>query len=198
MTNIDFEIRKFPYPPFFFTDLRKIPDIEKTIKNLPKNSHIIIREYNLDKNSREVFAKKVSALARARSLKIIVGKDFELARKIKADGIHFSDFDNLPIQFFKQKSFPKKFIFSFASHSYKSFLKAQKTKADLIFISPIFATTSHLNSPSFGINNLRKIVAKNKKPNQIIAALGGVKSDNIKILRKLKIISFGAIDLFNK
>lgn len=198
MTNIDFEIKKFPYPPFLFTDLSKIFDIEKTIKNLPKKSYIIIREYDLEKNSREIFAKKIIQIARPKGLKILVGKDFELAQKIKADGIHFSDFDDLPIQFFKKKSFPKKFVFSFASHSYKSFLKAQKTKPDLIFISPIFPTTSHSNSKSFGLNNLRKIVAKNKKPNQIIAALGGVKYDNIRGLRKIKIGSFGAIDLFNK
>ena len=57
--KILFEIKKFSGAPIFFTDRKKISDFEKTIKNLPKNSIIIIREYDLDKNLREDFAKKI-------------------------------------------------------------------------------------------------------------------------------------------
>lgn len=193
--NINFEIRKFSSPPFFFTDSSKISDYERIIKNLAKNSTIIIREYDLDKNSRLDFAKRISFLARNKGLKILVGKDFELARKIKADGVHFSDFDRLPIQFFKKKTFAKNFIFSFAAHSEKSIIKFGKFNFDFIFLSPIFPTTSHKDSPTLGLKNLRKIVTKNKSKS-LICALGGVNYNNIRQLRKNKISSFGAIDFF--
>jgi thiamine monophosphate synthase len=201
--KILFEIKKFRAPPVFFTDRKKISDFEKIIKILPKNSTIIIREYDLDKKKREDFARNIvnfSHANRAKNLKIIVGKDFALARKIKADGVHFSDFDKLPQIFLKKKSFPKKFIFSFACHNFKSTLKALKLRPDMIFISPIFSTTSHLETKIIGLKNLRKISLINKKQDYFpmrFYALGGINSDNIKSVRKTKISSFGAINLFN-
>ena len=194
-----FEIKKFVAPPVFFTDRKKVLDFEQTIKNLPKNSMIIIREYDLDKKNREEFAQKIISLARDRDLKTLVGKDFDLAKKIKADGIHFSDFDKLPLQFFKKKSFPKKFIFSCACHSEKSFLKLRKLKMDMIFLAPIFPTTSHTGAKDFGLKNLAKITVKNRASDYFFSelyALGGINSTNITSVRKLGISGFGAIDLF--
>lgn len=176
-------------------------DFEKVIKSLPKNSTIIIREYDLDEASREEFAKKIIALARPKKLKILVGKSFALAKKIKADGVHFSDFDKLPLNFLKKKSFPKKFIFSLACHSAKSVLNSAKSKPDMIFLSPIFSTTSHADVKALGLKNLAKTAFKNRNHNYLlppIFALGGINLNNIKSVRKLGISGFGAIDLFLK
>lgn len=201
--KILFEINKFPCPPVFLTDRKKILDFEKIIKSLPKNSTIIIREYDLDKKSREEFASNIIKLARPRALKILIGKDILLAKKLKADGIHFSDLDKLPLQFLMKKSFPKNFIFSFSCHSIPSVLKTQKLKPDMIFISPIFPTTSHDFSrgetKEFGLKNLAKIAFKTKNCGYFsprIFALGGINSQNIKSVRKLAIAGFAAIDLF--
>jgi thiamine monophosphate synthase len=196
-----FEIKKFKNDAVFFTDRGKVLDFEKAINNLPKNSKIIIREYDLDKKNREIFAKKIADLAQAKGIKILVGKDFELAKKINADGIHFSDKDRLPLQFFKKKSFKKNFIFSLSCHGEKSFLRFQKIKPNIIFLSPIFSSTSHLKASNLGLINLAKIIVKNKKhnyPATAIFALGGINLRNIKSLIKLDISGFGAIDLFTK
>ncbi len=183
-----------------FTDRKKISNFEKVIKNLPKNSAIIIREYDLAKKDRKDFAKKISTLARVRNdLKILVGKDFALAKEIKADGIHFSDFDKLPLQFFKKNSFPKNFIFSFSCHNLRSLFKSIKLRADMIFISPIFPSSSHIDAKNLGIMNLAKIAVQNKKQNYLFGnlyALGGIKKENLKMLKKLPIKGFGAIDYF--
>ena len=166
---------------------------------MPKNSAIIIREYDLEEKNREIFAKKIVALARPLGLKILVGKDLSLAKKIKADGVHFSDFDKLPLQFFQQKNFPEKFIFSFSCHNLKSALKAQKSGFDIIFISPIFPTTSHLNTKNMGLKNLSKISLKTKSTpycESSFYALGGINSQNLSSIRKLNLAGFGAISLF--
>ena len=47
---VKFEINKFNNKPILFTDLDKIVNIDKIIKILPKNSTIIVREYNLNQN----------------------------------------------------------------------------------------------------------------------------------------------------
>jgi thiamine monophosphate synthase len=194
-----FEIKKFTEKPVFFTDRKKVLNFERVIEILPKGSTVIIREYDLDEKSRENFARKISVLASNRGLKILVGKDFILARKIKADGVHFSDFDKLPLQFFKKKSFPKKFIFSLSCHSLKSVLKSAKLKPEMIFISPIFPTTSHNKIREFGLKNLAKIAVKTRNSSYFspkIYGLGGVNSENLKSLRKLAISGFAAIDFF--
>jgi thiamine monophosphate synthase len=167
----DFRINKLG-SSVFFTDRKKTPDLEKIITNLPKNSAVIIREYDLDKSSRENFAKKIARLIKNlnltqnKQLKIIIGKDFALALKIKADGIHFSDFERIPLQFFKKKSFPQKFIFSIACHSFRSVIKSLKLKPDIIFISPVFPTTTHLHTKS-PIKNPVKNPVKNPIKNPL-------------------------------
>ncbi len=198
-----FEIKKFVSAPVFFTDRKKVSDFALVIKSLPKNSTIIIREYDLDKNSRQDFAQKIVKLAQGKYLKILVGKDFNLAKKIKADGVHFSDFDKLPLQFLQKKSFPKKFIFSFACHNFKSIKKSAKFKPNIIFISPVFATTSHFQTKELGIKTLAKIVFKIKSSGSNhflskIYALGGINLQNIKQLKKLPIQGFAAINLFKE
>ena len=189
--KIIFEIKKFNNNALkakslptavLFTDRKKISDFDAVIKNLPKNSAIIIREYDLGKKEREIFAQKITNLARPLGIKILIGKDFLLAQKIKADGIHFSDLDKLPLVFLKKQSFKKNFIFSLACHSFKSIEKSIKFKPDIIFISPIFPTNSHLGTTSLGIINLQKISFKYRNHNYHqtkISALGGINLDNI-------------------
>lgn len=190
-----FEIKKFAAAPVFFTDRKKVLDLEKTVKNLPKNSWIIFREYDLDKKNREILAQKIAKIARVKSLKMLVGKDFALAQKIKAGGAHFSDKEKIPLQFLQKKSFPKNFIFSFACHNLRSFLRIKKLPLTAIFFSPIFPTTSHPHGRALGVNFLRKISGEKRIAKKIFA-LGGINSKNIKTLRKLGIAGFGAIDLF--
>lgn len=177
----------------FFTDRKKISDFKKTIQNLPRDAVIIIREYDLPKNEREDFAIKIAKLARNQGLRVLVGKDLNLAKKIKADGVHFSDFDKLPLRILRVRNF----IFSFACHNLASVIKAKKLQPDMLFISPIFPTTSHENTKPRGILYLAKIVTKYKNIFPIYA-LGGVNHNNIKSLRKLGIAGFGAINFFKK
>ncbi|MDX2083120.1 MAG: thiamine phosphate synthase [Rickettsiales bacterium] len=185
----------------FFTDRKKNFTLDKTIKSLPKESAIVIREYDLNKKDREDFIKKVLALNQDKRLKILIGKDIALAKKVKADGVHFSDFDKLPLQFLQKQKFHKNFIFSFSCHNFKTILKAQKIKADLIIISPVFPTTSHLNTEALGIKNLAKISFKNKSHFYSASrfyALGGINSLNLSAVRKLNLSGFAAISLFLK
>ena len=198
-----FEIKKFKNKnlpiSIFFTDRKKISNLESTIRNLPKNSAIIIREYDLDNNAREIFAKKIIDLTKDLGFKIIIGKNFELAKKLKADGVHFSDFDKLPIKILKKTNFTKNFIFSFSCHNYKSILRARKKGFKMIFISPIFKTNSHLEAKNLGLRNLAKISLKTKNSTYCqtsLYALGGINCQNISAIRKLTLAGFGAINLF--
>ena len=75
-----------------------------------------------------------------------------------------------------------------------------------IFISPIFATTSHQGDLPIGMLQLKKIILKNNvftKNKKIssnkfkeIYPLGGINKKNIKPLLRLNISGFAGIDLF--
>ncbi len=222
-----FEIKKFKgnsseIRAVFFTDRKKISDFKNIIARLPRGSAIIVREYDLNKIEREKFAQQIIDLVKSqnrhKALKVLVGKDLQLARKIKADGIHYSDLERIPIKILKAKStksFPQKFIFSLACHSEQSVIKSYKQSFDMIFISPIFTTTSHEDVKPIGLRNFSKIALKAKKQEYFrseiyatriyaprvyvsrIYALGGVNLQNLRAIRKLKIAGFGAIDIFS-
>lgn len=207
--KILFEINKFKKRnqklpvSVFFTDRKRVEDFSVVIKSLPRNSAIIIREYDLEKNDRENFAKEIIKIAKLEGFICLIGKDIDLAKKLKADGVHFSDFDKLSAKILNRSGFNKKFIFSFACHDENSIKKAQKLKADMIFISPIFPTLSHLNTKNIGLKNLSKISLKTKNNiygknrfSPAIYALGGINQSNISAIRKFNLSGFAAISLF--
>jgi thiamine-phosphate pyrophosphorylase len=175
---------------FFFTDRKRLDDVFEVVTNLPKNSAVIIREYDLNFTKRLNFALKIRDIAKKNSLKILVGKDAKLAAKIKADGLHLSDLEG-----FRRFNhyLNKNLLVSYSCHSEKSIRKAQKYGCNLIFYSPIFPTKSHPNQKAIGVLALRKLTLKTKIP---IYALGGVSIQNIKILRNSRVAGFGGISIF--
>ena len=179
----------------FFTDRKRCADLSLAIKKLPKNSAVIFREYDLDEAAREKLAQEIIAICRGRNHKILIGKNVALARKLRADGIHFSDNDILPLAVFNRQNWPREFIFSFACHNFLSVLKSQQLKVDLLFVSPIFATKSHPNIAPLGLMQLSKIIRASKVP---VFALGGVNEKNIHTLERLGAQGFGAIEMFCK
>ena len=180
---------------FFFTDRKAIKDIFFTISNLPKNSAVIIREYDLNYKKRLEFAYKIVDIAKKKSLKIFVGKDWKLAVKIKADGIHFSDRIKSKDHFkILNKNLNKKFLLSCSCHNPRSIKVAEQYNCDLIFYSPIFLTKSHIGHNPIGVLKLRNLILKTSTP---IYALGGINHKNIKMLCNTYINGIGGISIFN-
>lgn len=159
------------------------------IKNLPKNSAIIFREYDLNRVAREKMAREVFDICRKNNQRILIGKDYELAQTLGADGVHFSDRQEFPAQINRQQNF----MITLACHNFSSVLKSQNLPVDAIFLSPIFPTKSHEGAPVLGLEILKKAMNTSKIP---IFALGGVNEENLKILQSLGAQGFGGIDIF--
>jgi thiamine-phosphate pyrophosphorylase len=177
----------------FFTDKVRVKNIFDVINNLSKNSAIIIREYGLNKSQRLDFAKQIINVAKKRSIKVFIGKDWRLAIQLKADGVHFSDYDNITKCFWKSHKISKKLLISYSCHYQKSIKKAEKYGCDLIFYSPIFATSTHPQQKPIGVFGLRKLISKTSIP---IYALGGIDQNNMKILNNCNIAGIGGISIF--
>ena len=175
----------------FFTDRKKI-NIIKIISNLPKKTIVIFREYDLPFRKRLKLAQKIQEICQKRDLKLIIGKDVNLAKEIFAFGIHFSDNDNFLTNYNKIKD---SFFTTCSFHSKNSVLKYQNLNLNLRFLSPIFATTSHKEQEPLNIDDLKELT---ERKNIKICPLGGINIANINKLQNLNISGIAGIDLFNE
>ena len=169
------------------------------LKNLPKKTCIIFREYDLSKQEREELALKYFKIAKEFGHDFLAGKDFNLAVKIKCDGVHFSDYDlTKSLSKIRYSCKKNKLIFSFALHNTKNLFYLRKLSPDIVFFSPIFKTSSHENQRPLGIFNYLKIskIFNQKNAKNIFFPLGGINLQNLRRLNKINITGFGAIDFF--
>ena len=168
---------------YFFTDRKKISDLNQVLKNLPKETCIIFREYDLPSQEREELALKYIKIAKEFGYNFLVGKDFNLAVKIKSDGVHFSDNDlTKSLLKIRYSCLKNNLIFSFALHNPKNLFFLRRLRPDIVFLSPVFKTSSHENKKPLGLFNF--------------FPLGGIDLQNLRRLNKINITGFGAIDFF--
>ncbi len=179
---------------FFFTDRKRFDNILHIITNLPKNTTIIFREYDLSYQERLVLVNKIINITKKRKLNILIGKNVRLAKESGANGVHFSDNDASWFKYLNYKKNNPRSILSCSCHDEKSLKKARKLSIDIQFISPIFQTTSHPNCKIIGIKKLSQIYLQNKQAD--IVALGGINHKNIKQLKLTKIKSIAGISTY--
>jgi len=184
---------------YFFTDRKKISDLNQVLKNLPKKTCIIFREYDLPSHEREDLALKYFKIAKEFNHDFLVGKNLNLALKINCNGVHFSDNDlTKSLMKIRHSCKKNKLIFSFALHDTKNLFYLKKLNPDIVFLSPIFKTSSHQNQRPLGLFNYLKIarIFNKKIAKNNFFPLGGINLQNLRRLNKIKISGFGAIDFF--
>ncbi len=120
--------------------------------------------------------------------KILLHSNYELAHKLKADGVHLTS-----LQFSDIKKAKDLGLFVVVSaHSLDEALEAQKLGADLVTFSPIF-NTPNKGKPK-GIGELKRVVSKLSIG---VIALGGiVGSEQIEACRDSGALGFASIRYF--
>ena len=86
---------------WFFTDQIRNPDPYSIINQLPKNSGVILRDYNVP--NRKILANKIAEICRKRHLVYLIGGDVKLALELGASGIHIPDFKKLELPYIRPK-----------------------------------------------------------------------------------------------
>ena len=81
-----------------------------------------------------------------------------------------------------------------SAHGARDIGKSINIKADIIFLSPVFDTTSHPERKNIGVIKLGLMAKLFKKP---VIALGGINDNNISRLKGLPIVGCAGIDAFN-
>ena len=170
---------KQPYI-WFLTDNEKTKYPLKIIKKLPKNSGVIIRNYS----NKKINTKEINKWKSRRFLTIL--KAGNCSRTLYTDGIHYP-------QWIQSSLIKRNDLKSISVHSGKDIRKSINLKANLVFISPVFETTSHSNQHCLGIIKLGLLTKLFKIP---VIALGGINKNNVTRLKNLPISGCAAIDAF--
>ncbi len=171
---------KIPYS-WYFTSSKNSKTPNFTIKKMPKSIGIIIRPYDLKNKN----IKKIINQAKNKSLISLVAGIKH--KEPNADGTHIPRW-----MYYKPKNTK---IISISFHGLKDTRKCLNLRANLVFVSPIFKTSSHVCSKGIGVVKLGLMCRNIKVP---VIALGGINDKNIKYLRSLPIYGCAGIDIFEK
>ena len=171
-------------PPhiWLFTDSVKTLNPVKLVKNLPTKSGVVIRHYN--SKNKETIIRSILNIKKRKTLTVLIAGKYK--RKLDVDGNH------LP-QWINNNKINQ--ITSISVHAGMDVRKSLNVKADLVFISPVFPTSSHASKQHLGTIKLGLLARLFKKD---IIALGGINNKNIARLRSLPIAGCAGIDVFTE
>ena len=138
---------------WLMTDERMGAGLWRALQRLPRGSGIVFRHYRTPVAERRRLFRRVAAVARARGLVLVRAGDGPLGPEA---GTHGRRGDRLV---------------TWPAHDRAEALRGVRAGADLLFVSPVFATRSHPDAPALGPAKARRIAAG--LPVRAVA-LGGV------------------------
>lgn len=136
---------------------------------------LMFREKSLPENDALKLAIKLSDLARGAGALFIVNRRLDLAKDLRADGIHLGA-DGYTIEE-ARAALGHNSILGYSAHSETEALDALNRGADYVFFSPVFETPSKAGIlEPVGLKRIEKLARQ--APGRVIA-LGGISAENI-------------------
>lgn len=166
---------------WLMTDPRFGDDLLPAIKRLPFWSGVVFRHYDLTGEARLALFQRVRRICRQRGHMLFLAGDERTARRWRADGFHTRNG--------RRRS--NTMLRSASVHDRREMAEARRNGADLVLISPVFATVSHPGATVLGRGGLMRLakLARGMK----VVALGGM---DARKATTLNIHGWAAIDAF--
>lgn len=150
------------------TDPKRVPDLVRAARALPKGAAIIYRHYGSE--DRHGIAKALRDITFAREQQFLIGHDPELAIEAGADGVHFRRNATLIEPTLWRKRCPD-WIITMAGLKGEKNYSGSLSVLDGIFISSVFKSNSPSAGAPIGTAALAQICAATPVP---VIALGGI------------------------
>lgn len=166
-------------PKIWLMTDERIDDLPAVVAALPRGGGVVFRHYSLPSPARAALFAQVRRVAVRRQLTLVVaGPPLR-----GSDGRH-----NAP---------PGKAtrIHTAAVHNARELRAARQSRADLLFVSPVFATRSHPNAKPLGVARLGLLLGSLRSD---AIALGGMNARNWRHLRALGLHGWAAIGGLSK
>lgn len=165
------------HPPipriWLMTDERMGETLWDALDRLPRGSGVVFRHYSLKRAQRVALFRKVAAVARRRHLVLLRGGPAPLGREAGTHGARGRG------------------IQSRAMHSAREATDARRQGADVVFVSPMWPTSSHPGQPGLGRVRLGLLMRGVTMP---VIALGGMDAQRFRSLKALNVHGWAAID----
>jgi len=174
-------------PAYFGSDPQSLTSVLNTVLPLYSPDFAVFR----DKQTSDypTLARTFIDVCRAHNLpKVLLHGDYKLAHALGADGVHLTSTQQNDIVLAKDLGL----YVIISTHTHEEARNAQKSGADAITYSPVFASPNK-GEPK-GLEDLKEIVAKIEIP---IFALGGITSqEQINAVEKCGAYGFASIRYF--
>ncbi|HEV2533028.1 thiamine phosphate synthase [Phenylobacterium sp.] len=171
----------------FFTDPVRTPDAEAIAAGLPRGAAIVFRAFGAA--DAEAQGRRLRAIARARGLKLLVGADADLARRLGADGVHLPERLAATARRLRRRGW----IVTCAAHSLAAARRAKAAGADAVVVSAIFASDSPSAGAPIGPVRLALLVRQAGLP---VYGLGGINNKTARRLKDAGLVGLAGIDGF--
>lgn len=166
--------RRQTLPKMWLMTDRRGGDPAKLAAKLPRGSGVVFRHFDMTPKKRAKLFAKVRAVARRRSLVLMVATQPDARGRWSA------------IE-------PVTGLLAMTVHSRREYLAAWREGADMVFVSPVFATRTHAKARPIGPVRLG-LMLDGRLP---AYALGGMSGRTVKRLNGLGLQGWGGIDAFN-
>lgn len=168
------------------TDERIGEALWPALVSLPRGSGVIFRHYATLAAERRRLFDKVRKIARRRRLVLILAGSPHQAIGWQADGVHGRS---------RHVGRSTRLVRTAPAHDRGELIAAMRAGADLVFLSPVFATRSHPGQRSLGAIRFGLTAASSAMH---IIALGGMTSRGFQRLRPLGAYGWAAIDALTR
>ncbi len=167
------------HPPrlWLMTDERMGDSLWLALERLPRGAGVVFRHYSLPPTERRALFLHIRAVARRRHLMLV--RAGETAMPGEA-GMHGA-----------QGRMRRRGLQTAPVHSRREALAAIRAGAELLFVSPVFATRSHAGAPALGRARFGFLIRNLGVP---VVALGGMNAQHARSLVPFGIYGWAAID----
>lgn len=182
-----------PPPPFlppliFFTDPARTPRPWDTVPGLPAGAAVVLRAFGA--SDAEEQGWHLRRACDGAGVKLLVGRDDELARAVRADGLHLPERDISRALLIREK-YPH-WLVTGAVHQAQTFGAAGGLHAAIV--SPVFTAGGRSASKAaLGIDDFTRMVAAAPCP---VYALGGITAANVGQLSGTGACGIAGVDAF--
>lgn len=174
-----------PLPAIWLvTDERQGETLWPALDQLPRGSGIVFRHYRTPPPERRRLFERIRRIALARHLTLVLADSPQRASAWRADGVHGRS----------KRRAGRPMLRTTPAHGRRELLAALSTRADLIFLSPVFPTRSHPAGRTLGV--VRFGMAARGAPR--VVALGGMDEARGRRLAALGSYGWAAIDAFGE
>jgi thiamine-phosphate pyrophosphorylase len=151
---------------WFLTDPDRTPDPCAIAARLPSGWGVIYRHFGAA--DRADVARRLARICRRRGLVLLIAADPELARRVRADGVHWPE-QRLPAHVPRRPGW----IVTAAAHDLAGLRRANRAGGDAALLSPVFASRSPSAGRPIGAAGYLRITKHAPLP---VLALAGVEA----------------------